>query len=151
MRQISCMSLLAAALLVGACASMPSASDSSRLAMYRAHAGGPVASFRMSGSLNNWTALGERALAVWTRPNEAWLLELAAPCSDLDVATAIRLTDNMGRVSARFDKVLPLEISGAPRTTQPPCVIQSIRPLDVEAIRAAERDARQAPDQPSGT
>jgi hypothetical protein len=31
------------------------------------------------GSLNGWTELGDSALAVWTRPSEAYLLELRGP------------------------------------------------------------------------
>ena len=56
---------------------------------------------------------GDEALAVWTRPNEAWLLDLSGPCPDLEFTHAIGLTDNLGMVHARFDKVLA---SGLPRT-----------------------------------
>ena len=145
---------VAGALLLAACASNPRMADAQKLALYRAHAGEPVPSFRLFGSLNSWTPLGDSALAVWTRPNEAWLLDVSGPCQDLEFATAIRLTDSIGQVSARFDRVIPLELSGGPRTAQMPCIIQSIRPLDTRAIREGERQLRAQPreaTQPSGT
>ena len=57
---------------------------------------------------------GDSALAVWTRPSEAYLLELSGPCPDLSYA-AIGLTSSMGRVSSRFDKVLVRDPTGGPR------------------------------------
>ncbi|MDO5506036.1 MAG: DUF6491 family protein [Pseudoxanthomonas suwonensis] len=147
--------LLACVMALAACASSPRLADSTKLALYQANAGEPVASFRLFGALSSWTPLGDGALAVWTRPNEAWLLELSGPCMELEFAPAIRVTDSLGRVSARFDRVIPLEMGGGPRTMQVPCIIQTIRPLDAAAIRAGERELRDAPanapDQPSGT
>lgn len=132
--------LSAAALLaLSACASTPrSAPLSEQLALYQAHAGAPVSSFRLFGSLTRWTALGENHLAVWTRPSQAWLLEVAGPCMELEFAPAIRLTDSMSQVTARFDRVIPVDVSGTPRSMQVPCIIQTIRPLDVENLRKAQ-------------
>ena len=136
---------------VASCASDPVQRDSAKLALYRSHAGAPVPSFHFFGPLDSWTSLGDRTVAVWTRPREAWLLDLDGPCNGLDYALAIGLTSTAGTVSARFDKVLVRD--GSP--VNMPCMIQSIRPLDVKAIKAAERgehDATQAPaDQASGT
>src|SRR5690606_41870801 len=73
-------SLLVAA-IASACAST-GMSDSDKLATYRAHAGEPVSSFRYFGSINGWTPLGDGAVAVWTRPCEAWPLERTGPCPD---------------------------------------------------------------------
>ncbi|HCL45498.1 MAG TPA: hypothetical protein DIC54_15145, partial [Pseudomonas sp.] len=69
------------------------------------------------------------------------LLELRAPCQALPYATAIGLTSQMNRVSARFDKVLVRDPTGGPRM---PCFINSIRKLDVKALRASEQELRQA-------
>ena len=144
--------LLAAALV--ACASTPEkqASDAAKLALYRAHAGVPVRSFHFFGRLDSWTSLDDRTVAVWTRPSEAWLLDLDGTCNGLQFTPFIGLTSSAGTVSARFDKVLVRD--GSPMRNLP-CIIQTIRPLDVKAIKQAERgehDASQAPvDQPSGT
>ena len=120
---------------LGACASGPAERDADRLALYNAHAGTSVDKFRYYGRLTRWTPLGNEALAVWTRPNEAWLLDLTGPCPDLEYTRAIGLTDNLGMVHARFDKVLVL--SRAPVNL--PCHIAQIRKLDVKALKAAER------------
>jgi hypothetical protein len=136
----------AAMLALAACATNPTQREADKLALYEANAGAPVDSFRYYGSINGWTPLGDEAIAVWSRPSEAWLLDLAGPCPDLDYARAITLTNTFGKVSARFDKVLVLGRSAI----DIPCVIRQIRPLDVKAIRQAERDARAA-TQASGT
>ncbi len=125
--------VLAAAALAG-CASSGSSED--KYALYEANAGAPVNSFRFLGSINGWTPLGDSAVAIWTRPSEAWLLDLSGPCPDLPFATAIGVSSNMNQVSARFDRVIPGNSAPGPTI---PCHIQQIRPLDVKAIRSAER------------
>ena len=131
-----------AVLAASACASSPSHEDQ-RLALYRAHAGAPVRSFTYLGRFDRWESLGDTAVAVWTRPREGWLLDLGEPCTNLPYAIAIGLTSHTGQVSARIDDVL---------VDQPgqdiPCRIEEIRPLDADAIRAAEQAPR---DQASGT
>ena len=51
------------------------------------------------------------------------------------------LTSRIGQVSARFDKVLIRDPNQGPTV---PCFIGSIRPLDVKALRASEKELRQA-------
>ena len=128
-------------LALAACATTGPLSSTERLDLDRAHAGAPQNDMQFFGSLNGWTELGDSALAVWTRPSEAYLLELNGPCQDLPYATAIGLTSSMGRVSSRFDKVLVRDPTGGPRL---PCFINSIRKLDVKALRASEQKLRQA-------
>ncbi|MDQ1093835.1 hypothetical protein QE400_003248 [Xanthomonas sacchari] len=77
MKRLLLSSLFATAVL-GGCATNR-LSDDERLALYRAHAGAPVRDFQYFNQLNGWTALGDSALAVWTRPNQAYLLEFAGP------------------------------------------------------------------------
>src|SRR5689334_25246928 len=100
------LALVALALAVSACAT-DRMSDNDKLALYRAHAMAPVGSFRYLNRIDGWTPLGDSALAIWTRPNEAYLLEVDGPCTDLDFAQAIGLTSQMGIVYSRFDKVIP--------------------------------------------
>ena len=107
---------------------------SEKLALYRAHAVEEVGSIPFSGTIDRWTGLGDRALAVWTSPSRAWLLELGASCPDLEHTYGIRFDSRGGRISAGFDSVVP--VSGA---TRMPCRIRSIHRRDVEAMRAAER------------
>lgn len=145
----------AAALALSACASDPARPgpgkrDADKRALYEAHAGAPVDKFRFFGEINGWTSLGDAAIAVWTKPSEAWLLDLSGPCQGIDYAFAIGLTSQFGQVSRGFDKVLVHDRS----QVDIPCRIAKIRPLDVKAIEQAERSAREAqkaPAQPSGT
>ncbi|WP_202843919.1 DUF6491 family protein [Luteimonas saliphila] len=139
-RKLTTTTALAALLALAGCASDAGLRDSEKLALYANHAGEPVTSFRYFGSLNGWTPLGDSALAVWTRPSEAWLLELQGRCQDLAFAPAIGLTNQMGRVHARFDKVI---VRGGGAMGMP-CHIGQIRPLDVKAIRATEKELREA-------
>jgi hypothetical protein len=131
--------LVAFALLLGSCASTPEG-PSQKLLLYRAHAGPEVDSFRYLGRMDSWESLGDDTIAVWTRPREAWLLELIGICNNLQYTTVIGLTSHTGQVRARFDKVLVRDPAGG----NSPCDIQSIRPLDVDAIRQAEKQQREA-------
>ncbi len=85
-------------LALAACATTGRLSSAEKLDLYRAHAGAPQNDMQFFGTLNGWTELGDSALAVWTRPSEAYLLELRGPCQDLPYATAIGLTSQMNRV-----------------------------------------------------
>ena len=147
MKAFTALASLLLAVTASACAST-GMSDSDKLATYRAHAGEPVSSFRYFGSINGWTSLGDEAIAVWTRPSEAWLLELTGPCPDIEYAPMIGVTSQFNRVSAKFDKVIA---QGGGATMRFPCRIETIRPLDVKAIRQAEKTARDQPDESSGT
>jgi hypothetical protein len=131
--------VLAAALMLSGCATDARLRDADRLALYRQHAGEPVASFRYFTSISGWTPLGDSALAVWTRPNEAYLLTLSGSCTDLQFAMGISLTHQFRTVYARFDRVVPL---GTTSMTIP-CPIREIRPLDVAAIKEAQREMRE--------
>lgn len=136
--------LLSVVAMVGlaACSHMPRQSDADRAALYASHAGEPVRNFRFFGRLSGWTPLGDSALAVWTRPGEAWLLDLSGPCPDLGYATAISVTSHMSQVSARFDDVIPL--GAGTSAVQIPCRIVQIRPVDTKALKLAEQQLREA-------
>ena len=134
--------LLAVSLAIGACASAPRQTDAEKLALYQAHAGEPVGDFQYFGSINGWSPVGDNALVVWTRPSQAYLLELFGPCTDLGYAPAISLSNSMGRVSSRFDSVHVL--GGGSSTMRVPCRIETIRPLDVKALKQAQQELREA-------
>jgi len=135
--------LIAILILAAAAAGCASTrlSDAEQLAMYREHAGESVKDFHYFGSLNGWTPLGDRALAVWTRPSQAYLLELMGPCAGLDFALGISVTNQMGMVSTHFDQVIVHDSNSAIHI---PCRIQEIRPLDVKGLRQAQSELRKA-------
>lgn len=136
------MAAAALAALLAGCATGSHLNDAQKLALYRAHAGAPVKQFHYFNGLDGWTDLGDSALAVWTRPSEAYLLTLDAPCQDLSFAPAIGVTNMMGVVSASFDRVLVY--GGGSRIGRIPCRIATIQPLDVKALRVAEKELREA-------
>lgn len=133
---------LSALLALSACATgggygtTTAARADGKLALYRDHAGPPVAQIPFSSSIDNWTYLGPTTLAVWTSPTRAWLLELDAPCRDLQYAHAIGFESRGPRITAGFDSVVVMSRAAAPYI---PCRIRTIQPLDAPAIRAVER------------
>lgn len=146
MRHLILLFAAAALASLSACATDRAQRDADKLALYNAHAGAPVSKIRYSGSINAWTPLGDSAIAVWTRPNEAYLLDLTGPCPDIEYTPAISITNTFGQISAPFDKVIVYSRGAVTM----PCHIARIRPLDVKAIKQAERTARDTA-QASGT
>lgn len=124
----------ALALLVAGCSSVPYAQRvAQRQAAYAAAAGAPVRHFNFY-SLYSWEPLSETELAVYTRPNEAWLLDLGG-CYGLMFTNSIGLTSNMNQVMVGFDRVL----TGSRNI---PCRITGIRPIDVKSLKIAQEKQR---------
>ena len=134
--------LFAVAALAG-CATTGKLSSSERLQLYRAHAGAPVKDFQYFGRLNGWTPLGTSALTVWTRPSEAFLLDVNH-CPDLPFAQAITISNFANTVTARFDTVTPVGPGTSRQTAQFPCRIMQIRPIDVKSLNQSREKLRQA-------
>lgn len=126
--------------LLGGCATNHPERESQRQAAYRAATGAPVHSFRFFGSLYSWEPLGNQQLAVYTRPNQAWLLDVPG-CNELPFATAIGLTSNMHEVMTGFDHIL----TGRGNV---PCTITQIRPIDVSKLKAAREAQRKIEERP---
>jgi hypothetical protein len=133
--------LVLSAGVLAACSSVPYAQrQAARLAAYTAAAGAPVTSFRFF-TLYSWEPLSDSELAVYTQPNQAWLLTVDAGCRELAFTQTIGLTSSLKQVSVRFDKVLT-------GRRDFPCTIRQIRPLDVKQLHASERVRRQIESQP---
>jgi hypothetical protein len=127
---------LALAGLLAACSSVPYAQrQQQRLAAYEAAAGAPVRSFRFFPPMWSWEPLGDTQLAVYTRPQQAWLLDLSGACQNLPFANAIALTSNLDEVSVNFDKVLT-------GRSYFPCTIKRIRPVDVARLKVEQAKQR---------
>lgn len=137
MKRVLAVAALMALTLAG-CASGPRLSTGEKLAAYRSHAGQPVASFSFFGSLHGWTELGDRHLAVQTRPSEAWLLTLTSSCPGLEWASSIGLSSQLNRVHANFDRVI------VPENAPVSCRIAQIQPLDTQALKSDLSSLRQA-------
>jgi hypothetical protein len=108
------------------------------LEAYRAAAGEPQRNFAYRGHLWGWRSLGGETIAVWTRSDTGYLLEVARPCKDLAFTVYITLTSRQGRVVAGADSVIARRIDGGVGGSR--CRIESIRPLDARALREAKRN-----------
>lgn len=140
---------LALVLLLGACATeAPAVRDADRIARLRAAAGDPVRSIRVTGTVMSWTTAGDSVLAVWTRPREAWLMELSGRCMQLRGALSISFTNQNGRVTAGFDRVLVRTMRPDSAASTGGCRIREIRPLDVATLRGGESVPTAAPPEP---
>ena len=133
---------LLATLLLAACASSPQMTREERIEWYRANAGEPVRSFFYSGHLRGWTALDERSIALWTRSNEAFLLEFFGRCPDLAFASTITISNHIGRVNAGFDSVTVRRASGGIGGVR--CRIETIRPVNTQVVKEPKRSLQEA-------
>lgn len=105
--------------------------DEDVLARYMDNAGEPIEHFSYLGRFDGWRALGRDKLVVWTGINDAYLLTVQTPCSNLPFANAIGLTTTTGTVSRGFDSV---KVGKGEQ-----CRINEIRPVDYKKVREIER------------
>ena len=84
--------------------------------------------------------LGDDALLLWESPGRAYLLDIEDFCPDLPSAQAIAINNKGSTVNARFDSITVLT-RGQQATDR--CRILEIRPVDVKAMKAAEKAERE--------
>ena len=122
------------ALLLAACAGTAQrAKDQELPQQYLKYAGAPVDHFNYLGRYDDWRALSDTQLAVWTSPSNAYLLTVREPCIQLQFTQRIGLTSTGGTVSNRLDSVL---------VDRDRCQITEIRPIDYKKMRADLRKAK---------
>jgi hypothetical protein len=122
--------MLLAGVLVACTTPGPRERQASRLDMVTQAAGEPVEAFRF-WNLHRWEPLGPHSVAVWTRFDEAYLVDVDRGCFGLEFAQAIGVTSSLNRVTRRFDAVT---------FERQRCAIEQIRPIDtVELRRLAAR------------
>ena len=124
----------AAMLSLAACASR-GPTDADRLAMIHAHAGAPVKQIRNYNAMG-WDRVDDDHVLLSMRPRETWLIRVSGPCLDWGSGAPIMgLTSQGSYVMAKLDRIL---VNGSPVS----CRIEEIRPVDTQALRAAERAAQ---------
>lgn len=136
---------LAALLLAGCSTDMARAGrERAQLAAVHAAAGKPVSSFAyVAGTLYSWQPLNEREVLVYTRPRQAWLLNVGL-CPELPYTVSLGLTAHVGRVSVLRDSVWVAR-------GRYPCRIQKIQPVDVGKLKpvlAPRREGTVTPSSP---
>ena len=106
--------------------------DQARLAKYEAHAGAPVKNFNYRDPMS-WEVVDDTHLLMQMRPTETYLLRLSGLCIKNDRgAPAIRISSQAGRVQAGFDRVTTGDEPSS-------CRIEEIRPVDMAAVKAADK------------
>ena len=134
----SVVSALVAAALLAACASTPRERDADRLARYQAHAGAPVGSIAYSATgSRGFDVIDDEHILLMQGPNRNWLLRIDPPCLQMDGSSAVLLvTSQMSQLSVNFDAVVSNSRPGLR------CPVREIRPVDLKAVRAAEKAAK---------
>lgn len=133
--------LIVTATIILACSACANTRSARARIDYSKLAGEPVPSLYYT-RLIGWHAVDSKRpiadqLVVQTTTKRAYLLSLYGPCQDLDFALAIGLTHFAHRVSAGFDQVIVSKHSR--------CRIKTIQPIDVKAMRAAQKLAMTLP------
>ncbi|MEN9705108.1 MAG: hypothetical protein RLZZ393_987 [Pseudomonadota bacterium] len=101
---------------------------------YLDYAGPEVESFHYV-RLDGWEVVSRDQILVWTGLQEAYLLKVWEPCTELQYALAIGFTSRFNHVS-RFDKL---------RAGRDICPIGEIRRVDTARLKADRRKQRAQP------
>ena len=127
--------------LLASCAST-SIPEAARLALIQSHAGEPVKQIRYADPMG-WDRVDAQHVLLDIRPRETWLLTLTGGCLDWGSSSPLlRVSSTTGFLLGKFDSV---NLVGSPMK----CRIDEIRPVDMNAVRAAEKKLRDHPS--SGT
>jgi len=125
--------LIPAIVLLAACSTGLLKRDSQPL-HYEDYAGEPVQSFRIV-AMDSWEPVSRNQLLLWNAPSEAYLLTVWSTCNNLMFANAVRVSSTAREVS----RVEQVTVDGMR------CPIESIRPVDVKAMRADRRAREEKP------
>lgn len=106
---------------------------------YARFAGAPVKSIRFA-SLHGFMPLNREQVVLFTRAREAWLLDLAGPCRQVQTAFAVSVSNFGQRIYSGFDSL---------RVGRQQCRITRIRGIDLEAHRAAAGRTADKPPVPA--
>ena len=124
--------VLPIAAMLSPCAMASAEREREQLATYERLAG-PELKEMPFWRMESFETLDDDAVLVFTSINDAWLVKVLPPCTELRFANTIGLTSNMHRVTQKFDHV----IAGGNR-----CDIRSIQRVDYKTYRAELKQKR---------
>ena len=128
--------LLVAAALLASCSGIPlKQRDAAERARFEAYAGKPVDHFTWFTHYDGWEPISPNQLVVWTNINQAYLVTVFSPCTNLMFARRIGLTSTADTVYAHFDSV---------RADGWRCMIDNIRPVDYRRMQHDLREQHEA-------
>lgn len=129
-------SLLVAAALLVSCSGIPlKEREAAERARFEAYAGKPVDHFTWFTHYDGWEPISPNQLVVWTNINQAYLVTVFSPCTNLMFARRIGLTSTADTVYAHFDSV---------RAEGWRCMIDNIRPVDYRRMQHDLREQHEA-------
>ena len=127
--------LLAAALLAS-CSGIPlKQRDAAERARFEAYAGKPVDHFTWLTDYDGWEPISPDQLVIWTDIDQAYLITVFKPCTDLMFARRIALHPTADTVYAHFDSV---HVEGWN------CIISTVQPVDYRRMQHDLREAKQS-------
>jgi hypothetical protein len=130
------LSLLATAALLASCSGIPLRNrDAAERARFEAYAGKPVDHFTWLTDYEGWEPISPDQLVIWTDINQAYLITVFHPCTDLMFAQHIGLSSTADTVYAHFDSV---------RAQGWNCIIKTIQPVDYKRMQRELRQKRAA-------
>jgi uncharacterized protein DUF6491 len=134
-----CAWLLVAAALLASCSGIPlKQREAAERSRFEAYAGQPVDHFTWLTRYDGWEPISHYQLVVWTDINQAYLIRVFSPCTDLMFARRIGLTSSANTVYAHFDAV---------RADGWRCQIDTIQPVDYRKMQHDLREQHQAAEQ----
>lgn len=128
--------LLVAAALLAACSGIPlEQRDAAERARFEAYAGKPVDHLTWLTEYQGWQPISPNQLVIWTGINDAYLVTVFRPCTDLMFARHIVLHPTAHTLYAHFDSVHAEGWS---------CIIDTIRPVDYRRMQHDLREQHEA-------
>lgn len=108
-------------------------SQAKRLAQFEQFAGEPVAQIQYF-QLQNFETLSDDTIAVWKGVNKVFLITVLPPCTGLQFAMTLHLTNSGTHLfTQKFDHVI---------FDNERCAVASIKPVNYKAMRAAKKAAK---------
>ena len=131
--------LLVAAALLASCSGIPlKQREAAERDRFEAYAGKPVDHFTWFTHYEGWEPISKNQLVVWTDINQAYLVTVFQPCTDLMFARRIGLSSTADTLYAHFDSV---------RAEGWRCIIDTIQPVDYRRMEQDMRRQHQAEEQ----
>ncbi len=117
-------------LMLAGCSGKSLRDDEAQL--FFANAGEPVREIR-AFRLTNWRSLDRDHLVIWRSVNDAYLIKVSGPCTNLEFAQTISVDYRAPVLRSRFDAI---------RVEGYRCPIETIRPVNYRQVREEMRTRR---------
>ncbi|HRQ64599.1 MAG TPA: DUF6491 family protein [Xanthomonadaceae bacterium] len=127
---IRLLAMTIAVAVVAGCATKPARHAEAQA--YFKHMGEPVEDVR-AFRLTDWRPLDRYHLVVWRSVNEAFVIRVQEPCTNIDFARSVAVEFQAPVLRSRFDFV---------RIDGDRCRIEEIRPVDYRLVRQEMRTVR---------